>query len=81
MPKRPDEFYRTHIEALLTKLVEHGWISEFGFHRDGQYALKWTPKGRERSGWVKLIESELELGPQGITALMVVCHLHGTDSQ
>ena len=77
MPERDEAFYRAQIEALLTKLVVCGWISEFGFHQDGHYALQWTPKGRERSRWVKLIEAELEPGPKELTALMAVCRLHG----
>ena len=76
MPERDEAFYREHMEAMLTQLVECGWISEFGFHRDGKYALKWTAKGRERSEWVRLIESELDFGPQSMAALMVICHLH-----
>ncbi len=74
-PEKP--FEREDLESLFTKLFECGWIDESGFHdRISAYGFKWTPKGLERSKWVKEIESELNLGPRGMCALMAVCHMH-----
>lgn len=64
--------------AMLEKLVEFGWIEQLATDdRTGAYALKWTAKGRERAQWLRTITSELELGPKMLTALMVICELHG----
>lgn len=63
------------ITAVMDKLVESGWIEEWGQHK-GAYILKWTPKGRERSRWVNEIATELNLGPKGLTALITLCFLH-----
>jgi hypothetical protein len=81
--EHPDEpSQREYLETVLTKLLECGWIQDqgFGFHDStGQYVFKWTAKGKERSKWVKEIESELSLGPKQMAALISLCHLHGGD--
>ena len=75
MPHRQQPFDRDQYEAVLDQLTAAGWISEWG-HKGDAYVLKWTAKGLERSKWVKEIATGLELGPQGMTALLVICHLH-----
>lgn len=66
------------MEAICENLLLNGWITEFFFHDTrGIYGIKWAPKGLERAGWVNKIGDELDLGPQGIAALLVICKLHG----
>ena len=82
MPKRDDAYYRKHTEAIIEKLMRSGWIDASGFHdASGKYGFKWTPKGFERSRWVKEIATELNLGPEGMCALLVVCELHASDPE
>lgn len=76
MPKPDESFNREEFEVLMERLLECGWISGFGFRHGGGYGLQWTEKGRERAEWLRLIASELDLGPKGLTALMVICHQH-----
>lgn len=77
MPGPSDEFIRANLEAVCAKLLEAGWITEFFFHdTKGLYGIKWTAKGLERARWVNLIGDELNLGPNGLTALLVICHTH-----
>ncbi len=75
MPNHDEAFYRKNVEAILDRLLEKGWITEWGIHND-KYAFKWTAKGLERSHWVRDVAEELDLGPQGMTALLTICHLH-----
>jgi len=68
---------RAHMDALFEKLLQAGWIAQYGFHTaTGGYAIEWTAKGRERARWVNLIGDELQLGPQGLATLLTVCHQH-----
>ena len=65
------------MEAIFEKLLQAGWLKEFYFHdTKGFYGIKWTEKGIERARWVNLIADEMELGPKGLTALLVICHEH-----
>lgn len=71
-----DPAKRAHLEAVCDKLLAAGWITGFLFHDTrGLYGIKWTAKGLERARWVNLIADEMNLGPQGVTALMVICHM------
>ncbi len=81
MPDLDEQFLRENFTAILDRLMEHGWISSFGFHKNGGYALAWTEKGKMRARWLKEMESELDLGPKGMTALLVICHLHAPSDQ
>ncbi len=65
--------------AILVKLTELGWIEVGGIHASGAYGLKWTAKGRERARWVKALDAELKLGPEGLAMLMVVCVTHAPE--
>ena len=77
MPPRDEAFYRTQIVAICNDLLKAGWISEFFVHEvKGAYGIKWTAKGRERSQWVNQIGDELELGPDGMCALLLFCGSH-----
>lgn len=77
MPKQDDSYYKKHMAAILEKLTERGWIQISGFNdASGNYGFKWTPKGLERSKWVKEIATDLNLGPEGMCALLALCELH-----
>ena len=76
MPEHDESFYREQFEDVFTRLMECGWISEFGFHEGGGYGLKLTDKGKERAEWVRLISMELELGQDEMVTLMVIAQLH-----
>jgi hypothetical protein len=79
MPPPSDSEMRAYLEALFEQLAQAEWISGYYFRADGSYGLKWTTKGRERSRWVKLVRNELDLGPEGLTTLMTVCHQHAPE--
>lgn len=77
MPPPDNDEIRAHLEALCEKLLEAGWLKEFFFAPGrGLYGVKWTPKGIERARWVSLIGDDLDLGPKGLTALLVICRIH-----
>jgi hypothetical protein len=77
MPEPDEQFLREHYEAVLGRLLANGWITEWAIHDvTGRYMFKWTAKGLERSRWLKEIGGELQLGPQGMCALLVLCELH-----
>jgi hypothetical protein len=66
-----------NISVILDKLVEARWIDGLVQHdRDGFYAFKWSPKGHELAKWVNEIGDELDLGPKGLQALLVICKTH-----
>jgi hypothetical protein len=70
-------FDSKYVPAILDKLVQCGWIEEYGVHDpNGKYVFKWTAKGLQRSRWVKEISMELNLGPEGMCALLVICEQH-----
>jgi hypothetical protein len=76
MPDSPKFDEGAHIRAVFDKLLKAGWIDGFGVNADGGYALKWTAKGREMQRLVNLLEDELQPGPAGMMALLVICRLH-----
>jgi len=77
MPQRDDGFYRARFTALFDKLLAAGWITEFSFHEDGKFAVQLTEKGKERVSWIREIDGELKLGPDGMMALRVMCLMFG----
>jgi hypothetical protein len=77
MPTPSEDFTRAQMQIICERLLAEGWIKEYFFHDEGNYGIKWTDKGLERSAWVNQIGEELRLGPQGLCALLVLCGLHG----
>jgi len=72
---------KDNLDKLFDKLLASGWIDVSMIHDGnrlvkGNYKFHWTPKGKERAQWMKLVAQELDLGSEGMLALMALCEQH-----
>ena len=78
-PPESSDGYDADFAAVLDSMVQHGWLTEWGW-RGPDIVMLWTAKGRERRAWLRTLDTEIDAlcpkplsSDETMTKLRVIC--------